>query len=34
MSERRVMQIGRPLDVYLNPVNVFVARLLGNPAMT
>jgi multiple sugar transport system ATP-binding protein len=33
MSAGRVVQIGRPLDVYLNPANTFVARFLGNPAM-
>jgi multiple sugar transport system ATP-binding protein len=33
MNQGRVVQIGRPLDVYLNPANTFVARFLGNPAM-
>jgi multiple sugar transport system ATP-binding protein len=33
MSAGRVVQIGRPLDVYLNPANTFVARFLGSPAM-
>jgi multiple sugar transport system ATP-binding protein len=33
MSQGRVVQLGRPLDVYLNPANTFVARFLGNPAM-
>jgi multiple sugar transport system ATP-binding protein len=33
MNQGRVVQIGRPLDVYLNPANMFVARFLGNPAM-
>ena len=33
MNAGRVVQIGRPLDVYVNPANTFVARFLGNPAM-
>ena len=33
MNQGRVVQIGRPLDVYLNPANTCVARFLGNPAM-
>jgi hypothetical protein len=28
-----VVQIERPLEVYQNPVNTFVARFLGNPQM-
>ena len=33
MHEGRVAQIGRPLDVYHQPANVFVARFLGSPPM-
>jgi multiple sugar transport system ATP-binding protein len=33
MSAGRVVQIGRPLDVYVNPASTFVARFLGSPAM-
>src|SRR5262245_16586569 len=33
MNAGRVVQIGRPLDVYLNPATTFVARFLGSPAM-
>jgi multiple sugar transport system ATP-binding protein len=33
MHEGRVSQIGRPLDVYHQPANVFVARFLGSPPM-
>jgi multiple sugar transport system ATP-binding protein len=33
MNEGRVVQIGRPLDVYRNPADTFVARFLGNPPM-
>ena len=33
MNQGRVVQIGRPLDVYENPADTFVARFLGNPPM-
>ena len=33
MNQGRVVQIGRPLDVYRNPADTFVARFLGNPPM-
>jgi multiple sugar transport system ATP-binding protein len=33
MNKGEVVQIGRPLDVYRNPANTFVARFLGNPPM-
>jgi multiple sugar transport system ATP-binding protein len=33
MNAGRVVQIGRPLDVYVNPASTFVARFLGSPAM-
>ena len=33
MNKGEVVQIGRPLDVYRAPADVFVARFLGNPAM-
>jgi multiple sugar transport system ATP-binding protein len=33
MQDGRVAQIGRPLDVYRQPANVFVARFLGSPPM-
>ncbi len=33
MNGGEVVQIGRPLDVYRNPVDTFVARFLGNPQM-
>jgi multiple sugar transport system ATP-binding protein len=33
MSQGRAVQIGRPLEVYRNPANTFVARFLGNPPM-
>ena len=33
MNQGEVVQIGRPLEVYRNPANTFVARFLGNPPM-
>jgi len=33
MNGGRIAQTGRPLDVYREPANVFVAAFLGNPAM-
>jgi multiple sugar transport system ATP-binding protein len=33
MRDGRIEQIGSPLEVYDNPVNVFVAGFLGSPAM-
>jgi len=33
MNKGEVVQIGRPLEVYRAPADVFVARFLGNPPM-
>jgi multiple sugar transport system ATP-binding protein len=33
MNGGRVVQVGRPLDVYRSPVDMFVARFLGSPPM-
>ncbi|MGB6104283.1 MAG: ABC transporter ATP-binding protein [Pusillimonas sp.] len=33
MNSGRVAQIGKPLDVYRQPADAFVARFLGNPPM-
>lgn len=33
MNKGRVVQIGRPLDVYRQPADAFVARFLGSPPM-
>jgi multiple sugar transport system ATP-binding protein len=33
MNEGRVEQIGAPLELYDNPVNLFVAQFIGSPAM-
>jgi multiple sugar transport system ATP-binding protein len=34
MNERRIQQIGAPMEVYRRPANAFVARFVGSPAMT
>jgi multiple sugar transport system ATP-binding protein len=34
MSDRRIQQIGAPMEVYSRPANSFVARFVGSPAMT
>jgi multiple sugar transport system ATP-binding protein len=34
MSDRRIQQIGAPMEVYSRPANGFVARFVGSPAMT
>ncbi len=33
MRDGEVQQVGPPLAVYTNPINTFVARFLGNPAI-
>jgi multiple sugar transport system ATP-binding protein len=33
MNEGRIVQVGSPLDVYLNPANLFVAGFLASPPM-
>ena len=33
MNQGKVVQIGRPLEVYRNPADTFVSRFLGNPPM-
>lgn len=34
MADRRIQQVGAPMDIYNRPANVFVARFVGSPAMT
>jgi len=34
MNERRIQQVGSPMDVYRRPANAFVATFVGSPAMT
>jgi multiple sugar transport system ATP-binding protein len=33
MRDGRIEQTGRPMDIYLHPVNVFTATFIGSPAM-
>ena len=34
MNERRIQQVGPPMEIYRRPANVFVAQFVGSPAMT
>ncbi|WP_163851631.1 ABC transporter ATP-binding protein [Pseudooceanicola aestuarii] len=34
LRDGEIMQVGRPLEVYDNPVNIFVARFLSTPPMS
>jgi multiple sugar transport system ATP-binding protein len=34
MNDRRIQQIGAPMEIYARPANAFVARFVGSPAMT
>ena len=34
MNDRRIQQVGAPMEVYARPANSFVARFVGSPAMT
>jgi multiple sugar transport system ATP-binding protein len=34
LNDKRIQQTGAPMDVYARPVNAFVARFVGSPAMT
>ena len=33
MNEGRILQVGKPIEVYDNPNNRFVAGFIGSPAM-
>ncbi|PAX07855.1 ABC transporter ATP-binding protein [Sphingomonas lenta] len=33
MNDRRIQQVGAPMEIYLRPANSFVARFVGSPAM-
>ncbi len=33
MNERRIQQVGPPMEIYSRPANVFVAQFVGSPAM-
>ena len=34
MNDRKIQQVGAPMEVYSRPANTFVARFVGSPAMT
>jgi multiple sugar transport system ATP-binding protein len=34
MNDRRIQQVGPPMEIYNRPGNVFVAQFVGSPAMT
>jgi multiple sugar transport system ATP-binding protein len=34
MNDRRIQQVGAPMEIYTRPANAFVARFVGSPAMT
>ncbi|MGZ2410729.1 multiple sugar transport system ATP-binding protein [Sphingomonas sp. F9_3S_D5_B_2] len=34
MSDRRIQQVGAPMEIYNRPANTFVAQFVGSPAMT
>jgi multiple sugar transport system ATP-binding protein len=34
MNDRRIQQVGNPMEIYTRPTNVFVAQFVGSPAMT
>jgi multiple sugar transport system ATP-binding protein len=33
MNDRRIQQVGPPMEIYSRPANVFVAQFVGSPAM-
>jgi multiple sugar transport system ATP-binding protein len=34
MNDKRIQQLGAPMEIYDRPANTFVARFVGSPAMT
>jgi multiple sugar transport system ATP-binding protein len=34
MNDRRIQQVGPPMEIYSRPANTFVAQFVGSPAMT
>jgi multiple sugar transport system ATP-binding protein len=34
INDRRIQQVGHPMEIYNRPANVFVAQFVGSPAMT
>lgn len=33
MNDRKIQQVGAPMEIYARPANIFVARFVGSPAM-
>src|SRR3712207_4755256 len=33
-NDRRIQQVAAPIEIYVRPANMFVARFVGSPAMT
>jgi len=34
INDRKIQQVGRPMEIYARPANTFVAQFVGSPAMT
>ncbi|MEP6982248.1 MAG: ABC transporter ATP-binding protein [Sphingomicrobium sp.] len=34
INDRRIQQVGAPMEIYSRPANIFVAQFVGSPAMT
>jgi multiple sugar transport system ATP-binding protein len=34
MNDRKIQQVGPPMEIYERPANIFVAQFVGSPAMT
>ena len=34
MNDRKIQQVGPPMEIYARPANIFVAQFVGSPAMT
>src|SRR5436305_5585050 len=34
MNDRRIQQVGAPMEIYSRPANTFIAQFVGSPAMT
>ena len=34
MNDRRIQQVGPPMEIYSRPANIFVAQFVGSPSMT
>src|SRR4051794_16147150 len=34
MNDRKIQQVGPPMEIYTRPANTFVAQFVGSPAMT